>query len=115
MYRYYRVVSERSYNENTVSCLIFDEFPYYWFNYQSHLNHQKGDYFLGVFDFEPILVDCISIDDLQIMEEVDLDTYEYEFHRMMYAIDDMPWVADHYRFGGKLPFDKGWAATASGE
>jgi hypothetical protein len=115
MYRYYKVISERSLYKDFVSCLIFDEFPYYWFNYKSHLYHQKGDYFLGEFDFTPIWIDSIALISLKNLEKIDLDDYEYTFHRMMYAIDDMPWVADHYRFGGKLPFDKDWAATASSE
>ena len=108
MYRYYKVISERAENEYTVSCLIFDEVPTYWFEYQAHLAGMIGDYFLGEFEFEPIKVEGIRIDHIKNMEEILPDVFKQNLNSLGNKIAELPWYADHYRFGGKLPTDEDW-------
>ncbi len=114
MYRYYKVVSERSDNGFNVSCLIFDEKPYYWFEYQAHRLDMAGDYYLGYFEFCPIWVDSIPVKNairvkgIEDLEEIDTDLFNSEMDKLFARIKEMDWVADHYRYGGKLPADEGW-------
>jgi hypothetical protein len=108
MYRYYKVISERASTSSAVSCLVFDEKPTYWFEYQAHLMGFPGDYFLGEFDFEPISVKEIRVDTLKNMEEIMEGVFKYELNWLGRKIAELPWYADHYRFGGKLPTDEGW-------
>lgn len=114
MYRYYKVVSERSDYSGSVTCLMFDEMPHYWFEYQAHKSHMTGDYHLGSFEFRPIWVDNIRIENavlvkgLEDLEEIDAEMFDAEMDKLIARIKDMNWEADHYRFGGKLPKDKGW-------
>ena len=114
MYRYYKVISERSDDSPSVSCLIFDEKPYYWFEYQAHKLHMTGDYHLGHFEFCPIWVDsvrvknAIQVKGIEDMEEIEPDMFDSEMDKLVTGIKEMNWVADHYRYGGKLPDDEGW-------
>lgn len=114
MYRYYKVVSERSDYSGNVTCLIFDEIPHYWFEYQAHKLHMTGDYHLGSFEFSPIWVDNVRVENaimvkgIEDLEEIDPDLFNSEMDKLVARIKEMDWVADHYRFGGKLPADEGW-------
>jgi len=108
MYRYYKVISERADSEYEVSCLIFDEAPTYWFEYQAHRVGMIGDYFLGEFEFEPIKVEGVRIDKLKNMEEISSNIFKHNLNLLGNKIAELPWYADHYRFGGKLPTDEGW-------
>ena len=114
MYRYYKVVSERSDDDLSVSCLVFDEKPHYWFEYQTHRSYMAGDYQLGHFEFCPIWIDSVRIKNairvkgIEDMEEIDADLFDSEMDKLVARIKEMDWVADHYRFGGKLPTDEGW-------
>ncbi len=114
MYRYYKVVSERSDDSGFVSCLIFDEMPYYWFEYQAHKIHMTGDYYLGSFEFTPIWVDNIRVKNavrqkgIEDIEEIDADLFNSKMDILVAGIKEMRWEADHYRYGGKLPNDKDW-------
>ena len=114
MYRYYKVISERSDDSLSVSCLIFDEKPHYWFEYQAHKLHMTGDYHLGYFEFCPIWIDSVRVKNairvkgIEDLEEIDADLFDAEMDKLVARIKEMDWVADHYRFGGKLPDDEGW-------
>ncbi len=114
MYRYYKVVSERSDYSGSVSCLIFDEIPHYWFEYQAHKLHMTGDYHLGSFEFDPIWVDSIRVKNtilekgLEDLEEVDAALFDSKMDKLVARIKEMKWEPDHYRFGGKLPTDEDW-------
>jgi hypothetical protein len=114
MYRYYRIISERALTEYNVSCLIFDEIPTYWFDYQASLKGSIGDYFLGEFDFNPIWIDSININSLQNMEQIHEGIFKYELNSLGNKINALPWCADHYRYGDKLPTDDGWEIADAG-
>ncbi len=114
MYRYYKVISERSLDSASVSCLIFDEKPHYWFEYQAHKLHFTGDYHLGEFYFSPIWIDSVRVKNtigakgIESLEEIDAELFDSEMDKLVAMIKEIDWVADHYRFGGKLPGDEGW-------
>ena len=102
MYRYYKVVSERSDDSASVSCLIFDEKPHYWFEYQAHKMHMTGDYHLGYFEFCPIWVDSVRVKNtirtkgLEDLEEIDTDVFDSEMNKLVDRIKELIWVEDHY-------------------
>ncbi|MCR4617277.1 MAG: hypothetical protein K5669_03690 [Lachnospiraceae bacterium] len=114
MYRYYKVVSERSDRSGDVSCLVFDEFPHYWYEYQAHKRHMTGDYLLGYYKFCPIWSEGIPVKNtiikkgIESMEEINPEMFDTEMDKLVARIKDMKWVADHYRWGGKLPTDEDW-------
>jgi len=111
MYRYYKVVSAQADASCRVSCLIFDEKPYYWFEPQLHMLYFPGDGTLGEFDFKPMWVDSIltkCFKDKNDFEAIDEDLFNLELCCLGQKIAGMPWSAEHYRCGGKLPTDEGW-------
>ena len=110
MYRYYKVVSEQAVNSCCVSCLTFDEEPYYWFEYQAHKAGFPGDFFLGEFDFTPICVKSKLLTTFRLtgVEEISEDEFNTALSCLGQKIAEMPWSAEHYRYGGKLPTDEGW-------
>lgn len=108
MYRYVKVVSERGSWSGCVSCLVFDEKPYYWFEYQAHKLHQSGDYYLGNYEFESFYVEEIRPTDLKKYEEIDNATYKQAMLSFVENLNDLEWTADHYRAGGVMPDDPKW-------
>ena len=110
MYRYYYVVSSQSINEYHLECLAFDEYPYYWFQYSHHTLPQIGDYLLGEFEFESIFIENVHINNLKNYEEINAKTYWTAMRDYFDRLMDMPWCANHYRYGEKLPGDIGWDA-----
>lgn len=112
MYRYFKVISERSDRVGSVSCLVFDQYPHYWFEYQAHMMPMRGDYYLGEFIFTPVWTDVIPVTELlnkADMVETDDFTFSLELERLAGRISSIEWTPDHYRMGGKLPGDVGWA------
>ena len=131
MWRYYKVISYQSSDQYRVECLEFDEHPTYWFDHQSSALGMPGDYYLGSFDFygfwtEDVmaneLLDTVGNRSMTVMldgKEITLpqrDKYtaitleEYNNAMMNYTqeLSELPWYAEHYRLGGKLPTDEGW-------
>lgn len=106
--RYYKVISERSSNEYRVECLIFDEFPCYWFDYQSSMTFQAGNYYEGHFDFDSFWTDSVMVSSLEKMELVPSEEFDRKAKEYTAALLEMKWTPDHYRAGGKFPGDKGW-------
>ena len=108
MWRYYKVVSERASTPSLVTCLVFDELPWYFFDYPMHKMHCVGDYFLGTFDFRGIQTDEILTTKFETYTEIDEDEYNLALHNYTQELIDMKWYPDHYRMGGKLPSDDDW-------
>lgn len=108
MNRYFKVISEQSENECRVECLVFDEHPTYWFSYQSSKAGFPGDYYLGSFDFESIYTEDIMVSSLKSMTKISLEEYNKAMRRYIEELITLPWHAEHYRFGGKMPTDPDW-------
>ena len=76
------MISERSDDSLSVSCLIFDEKPHYWFEYQAHKLHMTGDYHLGYFEFCPIWIDSVRVKNairekgIEDLEEIDAELFD---------------------------------------
>ena len=72
-YKYYKVISERSINQDHVSALVFFDRPYYWFNNLgfSHL----GNVYFGNFLFSFVDTEELFVPDIEDMEEVSLEEY----------------------------------------
>ena len=110
MKKYYKIISYQSTNEYRVECLTFYEHPTYWFNYKSHLAQQPGDYYLGSFDFSTFRVE----DEMaryflnEDFIEISLDEYNEAIISHAKELVEMPWCANHYRYGNKLPTDPDW-------
>lgn len=94
-YRYLKVISVRSNNRQSVSCLTFDEDPHYCFQYHAHKLLMPGDYFYGDFEFCPIWVESVSVRDLSDFEEVEVSLYNEELGKLFPKIINMNWDADH--------------------
>ncbi len=114
MFRYYKVISERADYEGRVSCLAFDEKPYYFFEYQNdhpdHFRYECGVWFLGRFEFTPIWIEEIEIfhkDGLSSFEKIEASVFDTELESMWKKILNMEWFPDHSR-NGKLPGEEGW-------
>ncbi len=45
---------------------------------------------------------------IEDLEEIDADLFDAEMDKLVARIKEMSWMADHYRFGGKLSEDKEW-------
>ena len=108
MKKFYKVIGIQSSNEYSVECLTFDEHPVYWFNYKDHVARIPGDYYLGNFDFSSFEVQDVRTSLLAGLEECTATEYAYYATQYLAELLDMPWVANHYRYGGKLPTDEGW-------
>lgn len=113
MKRYLKVISAQACTEYRVSVLTFPEHPFYWFDYKSSKIGNAGDYFLGNFDFTGIEVTDIMIDNLftpslKNFSEISLDEYNEALLQFTKELIELPWTADHYRFGNKLPTDPEW-------
>ena len=111
MKRFYHVLSARSENEYRVECLMFNEHPAYWFEYQAHKADFAGDYYLGHFEFESFTVDSIMANSFSHMTEITKEEFDEHARRYLGEMLEMKWVADHYRYGGKLPSDPDWPQT----
>lgn len=112
MYRYYKVISERSSSEDRVSCLVFDEKPYYYFLYQNEhpdgWRYKPGDDYLGRFDFCPVWVEEIPVENgFEKFKVIEATLFDSEFESMWKKISDLEWIPDHAR-SGKLPEEDGW-------
>ncbi len=110
MSRYYKIISERSESSNKVSCLVFDEIPHYWFEYQAHKASMSGDYYLGEFDFSPIWTENIPVlyfKQLK-MEKIDQASYNLALSTLTDRISKLEWIPDHHRMGGVLPGTDKW-------
>ena len=108
MYRYIKIISYQSYNERSVECLSFYEHPVYWFDYQAHLGNLPGDYFFGSFDFTAFFTDDIYVDNLAEMTEISEEEFRDAARKYLDELLNLPWCAEHYRFGDILPTDKKW-------
>lgn len=108
MKRFYKVLSARSENEYRVECLIFNEHPAYWFEYQAHKAGFAGDYYLGHFEFNSFTVDSIMANSFKMMTEITKEEFDEHARQYLEEMLEMNWVADHYRYGGKLPNDPDW-------
>jgi hypothetical protein len=102
MNRYYKVISERANNEYRVSCLIFDEYPWYWFD-EGVVYYHMGD-----FDFRGINTDSIMINKLEGYEEIPEEEYNLAMHNYVQELCDLKWFANHKRCGGIMPYEENW-------
>lgn len=108
MWRYYKVVSSRASTHHSVSCLIFDEVPWYFFDYQHQRQNLAGNYYMGEFDFRGIWTDSILKNKIDTYTEIEEDEYNIALHNYTQELIDMKWCADHWRSGGVLPSDDEW-------
>jgi hypothetical protein len=103
MNRYYKIISCQSSNEYHVEALAFDEHPTYFFNYQ-------GNHFCGNFSFEGFNIEDIFVQTLiNSLKEISEEEYWAAAGKYLSELREMTWYANHYRCGGKLPTDPGWA------
>ena len=112
MYIYYKIISARASAPDRVTVLKFPEYPFYWFEYQSHKAGLPGDYYLGSFELDGITTDEIYptnlVDSHDYWRQIDSDDYYVALLTFIERLDSLKWPADHYRFGGKKPGDEGW-------
>lgn len=113
MWRYYKVISARAESSCRVSCLIFDEEPWYYFHYNANIFNHNRDYFEGKFDFNGVYVEDIMISlftstKKNKVEKVTPDEYKEAMANYCDKLLNLKWCADHYRQGGKLPIDDDW-------
>lgn len=108
MYKYYKIVSERGENDYRFSVLTFYEHPYYWFDYQSHMIELSGNYYFGEFDFDSFTVESMMHNSFDKTEEISSEEFADAMRKYTEELIELPWYADHYRFGNKLPTDEGW-------
>lgn len=108
MKRFVKVLSHQSNSEYEVECLEFFEHPTYWFEYNSMTSGKPGDYYLGSFDFSSFEVYSEYISDIELLKEITEE--EFNAHAIQYVQEmlKMPWIAEHYRFGNKMPGEEGW-------
>jgi len=106
MLRFYKVISNQSSNECFLECLIFDEHPTYWFDYQAE--PAVGSWYLGNFDFESFHTEDVFISDLEKMREIGIDQYNQAMMDYTKELVNLPWYAEHYRYGNKWPTDPEW-------
>lgn len=108
MKKHIKVISARSTNEFRVECLVFEEHPTYWFDYQAHVDAKPGDFFLGHFKFQSIMVESILAETIAGMDEESEEDFDSALMGYAEELKDMQWFCDNYRHGGKLPSDKDW-------
>ena len=108
MKRYIKVISARSENPYRVECLCFEEHPTYWFDYQSHKMRFAGDYYLGTFEFDSIVVDSLMADVVMKMDPISTEEYNNAMRQYIEELTEMKWSCDHYRMGNKMPSDVNW-------
>lgn len=121
MKKYFKIISARGSNEYRMSALTFYEHPLYWFDYNSSRIGIPGDYFLGEYEFESIQVEdfeafCFRFKNdygwtnlfINDMTEISTEEYNAAMNKYIEELQSMNWVADHYRFGGKMPSDPDW-------
>lgn len=110
MYLYHKIVSEYSPFRKNFSALCFTEYPFYWYEYQSHLMPSQGDFIFGEYNFDGIFIrsvpNCVfSVKNIEIISEKE---YNEAMNLYVARLQEMKWVPNHYRFGGKLPQDPDW-------
>lgn len=121
MWRYMKVLSERSSNEYRMETLIFDEHPVYWFEHKSSKMDRIGYNYLGEFDFEGLRVEdypffCYTPRtggkqmEIDLLEEIAPGEYNRAMNQYIMELQELVWYPDHWRFGGKLPSDPKWPA-----
>lgn len=119
MWRYYKIINARAENEYRVSALRFDEYPTYWFNYQTSKIRRAGDYYFGYYDFDSVIIEdfpfyCYDLygkGHTKVGDKLtEISLFEYNTAMILYInrLQEMNWPADHYRFGGKKPDDPDW-------
>ena len=124
MYKYYKVISERSSNEFRMEALTFTEHPTYWFNYQ-HLhnyNYSLGDYYNGKFGFTSIEVEdypffCYSASGggINFLTEISLEEYNQALDSYIQELKEIKWNPDHCRCGGKFVTDPSFSKVQEEE
>jgi hypothetical protein len=108
MKKYYKIISERAENEYRVSCLVFDEFPTYWFGYISHKSSVPGDYLNGSFDFTGIKTESIMTININSLTEITEEEYNKALKKYIERLIKLEWPAEHYHFGAIMPSDPQW-------
>ena len=106
--RYYKVISIQSKNEVRVECLVFDNEPKYYFDYQSSMVGNPGDYYLGSFYFDSIWTEDEMASSIRHMEEISLEEYNQAMRDYIDKLIALPWYAEHYRGCNKFPSDPLW-------
>ena len=115
MWKYYKVISNYAMNEHEVSCLMFDEHPWYWFNYID------PKYYKGFFDFDGITVDSVRIgsnifiDGIEDFVEITTEEFNKALNSYCKELTQLNWIPNHYRYGDKLPIDKDWEVPEDGD
>lgn len=108
MKQFLKCVSARAENEYRVTCLVFNEYPTYWFKYNAHMVGMAGDYFLGDFEFESVYTDTVMVKELKQFTEIAPEDFDDSLRVYTEELIGMKWVCDHYRFGNKRVTDPDW-------
>ena len=121
MYKYLKVISERSTNDCRMEVLTFEEHPVYWFEYQDNKGYSVGNYFCGSFDYVGIHTEdypffCYKLGknlerqkkEIDYLEEISLEEYNTAMNQYIKELQELTWYPDHYRFGDKLPSSEDW-------
>ena len=111
MWQYCKVISEYSPFSHSLSALCFTEYPLYWYKYQSDFASQQGGiWILGEYDFDGIFVNAVpeSIFNARSTEIISEKEYNEAMNLYIVRLQEMKWIPNHYRFGGKLPQDADW-------
>ena len=108
MRHFYKVISARSVHEQKVECLVFEEHPTYWFEYQKHKTDFPGDLYLGHFDFKSFEVRSIPVSFFE--DATEISNEEFNECLMTYAkeLTELRWITNHSRYGEVLPNDARW-------
>ena len=121
MYKYIKVISERSSNEYRLSSLVFLEHPIYWFDFQRSKVPRAGNNYLGDFRFLGIHLEdypffCYDLlrkdkvgKGIDFLTEISLEEYNNALDNYIEELKNLTWTPNHFRFGGKLPIDKEWS------
>ncbi len=103
MKKYYKVISERAFNECNVSALTFFEHPVYWYNCNGK------DCYFGNYDLESINIEefdaNLAFNDLT---KITPEEYNKAMDNYIAELQSMDFPADHCRFGNKMPSDSDW-------
>lgn len=105
-WKYYKVISAYSKNCYRVECLIFDEYPTYWFN-----SNWTRDFYniCGTYDFDSFYTDNIMAKNLR-EDYIEISSEEYWLAAKKYLnyLRTMDWPSKHYRGGGVWPHELKW-------
>ena len=102
-WRYYKVVSAHSENPYRIECLVFDEYPTYWFE-GNYIDDNK----CGIYDFTSFYNESLMVNQIKTCEEITADEYWYAANIYLNRLSMLEWPNNHYRNGGVWPHERKW-------